>query len=57
MYNVVLALIFPCSVDDFPRWSKLAHFKNLLNVDFGDGNKWEDIAKVIQISDVFNSSP
>jgi hypothetical protein len=36
----------PCSVTAFPRWPQLAHFDGIINKDFNDGKKWEDIAKV-----------
>lgn len=35
-----------CSVKNIPRWPGLAHFESILEVDFGDGKKWDDIAKV-----------
>ncbi|KAI0087064.1 hypothetical protein BDY19DRAFT_995481 [Irpex rosettiformis] len=35
-------------VKDFPRWPKLAHFSNgVLNLDYSDGNKWEDVSKIV----------
>ncbi|KAI0087282.1 hypothetical protein BDY19DRAFT_893062 [Irpex rosettiformis] len=33
-------------VDSIPRWSKLAHFETILNIEFADGNKWDDISKI-----------
>ncbi|KAI0092164.1 hypothetical protein BDY19DRAFT_928654 [Irpex rosettiformis] len=34
-------------VNTFPRWSKLHHFTNILKLDYADGDKWEDVAKII----------
>ena len=30
----------------FPRWRNLNHYKKVLHIDFDDGSKFEDIAKV-----------
>ena len=30
----------------FPRWRGLNHFNKVMHIDFTDGSKWEDIAKV-----------
>ncbi|KAI0091116.1 hypothetical protein BDY19DRAFT_991694 [Irpex rosettiformis] len=47
--KIVIALGRPAQVqfeEIIPRWSKLAHFETILNIEFADGNKWDDIAKI-----------
>lgn len=34
------------SMSTFPRWRNLNHFNAIMHVDFSDGGKHEDIAKV-----------
>ena len=33
-----------------PRWRDFNHFSTYLSVDFTDGSKWEDMSKVIKLS-------
>ncbi|KAI0086723.1 hypothetical protein BDY19DRAFT_959866, partial [Irpex rosettiformis] len=35
------------SVKGMPPWPELSHFNGILSLDFGDGKKWDDIAKFI----------